>query len=115
MNAQRTDNDSPRRGKPGGTGEGVTTLEARPEEKPAAAPPPAETAPPPRKGFGRIFFLLLAAILAVLLYRYWGFWESLPLFKGAQQTAEAPPPPKVTVAKPIVRELIEKFANPLLG
>jgi RND family efflux transporter MFP subunit len=87
----------------------VTTLEARPEEKPASTQPSGERAPAPRssRGFGRIFFLLLAAVLAVLLYRYWGFWENLPFFKGAQQTAEAPPPPKVTVAKPLIRELVE--------
>jgi RND family efflux transporter MFP subunit len=109
MNAQRTNNDSPRRGKSAGDGDDVTTLEVRPAEQPVppseaeSAPPPA----PPRRGYGRIFFLLLAAILAVLLYRYWGFWENLPFFKGAQQTAAAPPPPKVTVAKPLIRELIE--------
>ena len=109
MNAQRNDNSGPRRGKSAETGEDVTTLEKRPDEKPVTAPPPseAEPAPPPRRGFGRIFFLLLAAGLAALLYYYWGFWEKLPFFQGAQQTAAAPPPPKVTVAKPLIRELVE--------
>jgi hypothetical protein len=109
MNAQRNDNDGPRRGKSAETGEDVTTLESRPDDRPVTVPPPSEAAPapPPRKGFGRIFFLLLAAGLAGLLYYYWGFWEKLPFFQGAQQTAAAPPPPKVTVAKPLIRELIE--------
>jgi RND family efflux transporter MFP subunit len=113
MNAQRNENDPPRRGKGTGPGGEVTTLEARPDDGEApAAPDEAETPPPtpPRRsgrGFGRIFFLLLAVGLAVLLYRYWGFWETLPYFKSAQQTAAAPPPPKVTVAKPLIRELVE--------
>ena len=105
MNAQRNDNGGPRRGKSTETGEDVTTLESRPDEKPVAAPPPSEDEPAPRSrgGFGRIFFLLLAAVLAGLLYYNWGFWEKLPFFQGAQQTAAAPRPPKVTVAKQIGR------------
>jgi len=52
MNAQRNDNSGPRRGKSAETGEDVTTLEKRPDEKPVTAPPPseAEPAPPPRRG-----------------------------------------------------------------
>jgi RND family efflux transporter MFP subunit len=111
MNAQRNETNGPRRG---GGGDDTATLppEARkrpiPDEAPAApSPEPREATQRPRKGVGRVIFLLLAACLAVLLYRYWGFWEKLPLFQGQQTTAAAPQPPTVTVAKPIIRELIE--------
>src|SRR5215470_4861817 len=113
MNAQRIDKGTPH---PEGGGDGTTTLPPEARVRPApgetpAVPPPREApeAPPHRhKGFGRAIFLLLAVALAVLLYRYWGFWEHLPFGPGAQQTtAAAPPPPTVTVAKPIIRELVE--------
>ena len=52
-------------------------------------------------------FLLLAAALAILLYRYWGVWEQWGFFQSTQTAPAAPPPPAVTVAKPIVREMIE--------
>jgi RND family efflux transporter MFP subunit len=110
MNAQRNENGSPRRGKPVETGEDQAAPEPRPDDKPAPAPPSRadETPTRSRKGVGRVIFLLLAAGLAVLLYRYWGFWEHLPFWQGGQQTAAAaPPPPTVTVAKPIIRELVE--------
>jgi len=84
-------------------------LKQKPDETPVPPSPSRTDAPPPRprKGVGRVIFLLLAACLAVLLYRYWGFWEKLPFFQGQQTTAAALPPPTVTVAKPIIRELIE--------
>jgi len=84
-------------------------LKQKPDETPAPPSPSRTDAPPPRprKGVGRVIFLLLAACLAVLLNRYWGFWEKLPFFQGQQTTAAAPSPPTVTVAKPIIRELIE--------
>lgn len=104
MNAQRNDNDTPRRE---GGGDGTTTLP--PEAKKQPAPEVREAAPPPRprKGVGRVIFLLLAAALAILLYRYWGIWEQWGFFQSTQTAPAAPPPPAVTVAKPIVREMIE--------
>ena len=98
MNAQRNDND----GKPS---------QAETSEGPTPGAPPPQTIEPapkrPRKGLGRLLFLLLAVGAAVLLYNYWGIWEEWGLFKTAQTAPAAPPPPKVTVAKPIVRELVE--------
>ena len=98
MNAQRNDND----GKP---------RQAETSEGPTPGAPPPQTIEPapkrPRKGLGRLLFLLLAVGAAVLLYRYWGIWEQWGLFQTAQTAPAAPQPPKVTVAKPIVRELIE--------
>jgi RND family efflux transporter MFP subunit len=107
MNAQRNDGGAPRRGGP--VGEAVPVKEDERVDAPVTPPPPeTKAAPQPRKGVGRAIFLLLAAGLAVLLYRYWGFWEHLPLWPANQQTtAAAPPPPAVTVAKPIIRELVE--------
>jgi len=104
MNAQRNDNDTPRRE---GGGDGTTTLP--PEAKKQPAPEVREAAPPPRprKGVGRVIFLLLAAALAILLYRYWGIWEQWGFFQSTQTAPAAPLPPAVTVAKPIVREMIE--------
>lgn len=63
---------------------------------------PAATAPARRGGsFGRIVLVLLAVAAAALLYRYWGFWQSAP------QAQAEPPPPSVTVAKPLVKEMEE--------
>jgi RND family efflux transporter MFP subunit len=110
MNAQRNENGSPRRGKPVEIGEDQAAPEPRSSDKPAESSPSStgESAPRSRKGVARVLILLLAAGLAVLLYRYWGFWEHLPFWQGGQQTgAAAPPPPTVTVAKPIIRELVE--------
>ena len=107
MNAQRNDGGAPRRGGP--VGEAVPVKEDERVDAPVTPPPPeTKAAPQPRKGVGRAIFLLLAAGLAVLLYRYWGFWEHLPFWPANQQTTSAaPPPPAVTVAKPIIRELVE--------
>ena len=49
----------------------------------------------------RLVLLLLIMLLAGLGYRYWGFWQSGPT------QATAPPPPTVTVAKPLVKEMEE--------
>jgi RND family efflux transporter MFP subunit len=57
-----------------------------------------------RQGMGggtRAVLLLLILVLAGLGYRYWGFWQSGPT------EATAPPPPAVTVAKPLVKEMQE--------
>ncbi len=102
MNAQRNDNDKP---SSEGGGDGTTTLPPKAKERPA--PEVREPEPTRRKGVGRVIFLLLAVALAVLLYRYWGIWEQWGFFKPSETSAAAPPPPKVTVAKPIIRELIE--------
>ena len=49
----------------------------------------------------RLVLLLLIIALAGLGYRYWGFWQ------GGPTEATAPPPPAVTVAKPLVKEMQE--------
>src|SRR5262249_40945812 len=95
MNAQRNETRE-------GGGDGTTTA-LPPEAKKQPAPEVREA----RKGVGRVIFLLLAAALAVLLYRYWGIWEQWGFFQSTQTAPTAPPPPAVTVAKPIVREMIE--------
>ncbi len=64
------------------------------------APPPSETLPS-RRGGARVIFLLLAIGVAALLYRFWGFWQTEP------QAEAAPPPPAVTVATPLVKEMEE--------
>ena len=102
MNAQRTENDTARRA---GGGDETTTLPSEAKERPS--PDVREAAPRPRKGVGRVIFLLLAAALAVLLNRYWGIWEQWGFFQASQTGPAAPPPPKVTVAKPIVRDMVE--------
>jgi RND family efflux transporter MFP subunit len=109
MSAQRNESGSPRRGKPVETGEDRAAPQPRPSDKLAESSPSSTSvsAPRSRKGVARVLLLLLAAGLAVLLYRYWGFWEHLPFWQGGQQTAAALPPPKVTVAKPLIREMIE--------
>jgi RND family efflux transporter MFP subunit len=102
MNAQRNENGTPSRE---GGGDGTTTLP--PEAKKQPTPEVREAAPRPRKGVGRAIFLLLAAALAILLYRYWGIWEQWGFFQSTQTAPAAAAPPAVTVAKPIVREMIE--------
>jgi RND family efflux transporter MFP subunit len=67
-----------------------------------AAPPPAVAAPARRGGaFARVILVLLVIAAAALIYRYWGFWQAEP------ETQAAPPPPAVTVAKPLVKEMEE--------
>ncbi len=68
---------------------------------------PSRTSPAPvaatKRGggaFARVVLLLLAVAAAALLYRYWGFWQTEP-------EAQAAPPPAVTVAKPLVKEMEE--------
>lgn len=103
MNAQRTENDRARRD---GGGEGTVGLapEAEARPKPEA---PAKARTGARKGLIWLLLLLLAAGAAFALYRYWGFWQQWGLFQTSQQAASAPPPPAVTVAKPLIRELVE--------
>jgi RND family efflux transporter MFP subunit len=63
--------------------------------------PNGEVRRPSRRGATvRLFLLLLLLIAAGALYRYWGFWET------EQQQAQ-PPAPEVTVATPLIRELID--------
>jgi multidrug efflux pump subunit AcrA (membrane-fusion protein) len=71
------------------------------EAAPSRTAPPATEAPPRARGAARVIFLLLAIAAAALLYRFWGFWQTEP------QTEAAPPPPTVTVAKPLVKEMEE--------
>jgi RND family efflux transporter MFP subunit len=75
-----------------------------PVEKPTLDPKrPAPEAPPShaRSLAKRLFVLLLVIAAAALLYRYWGFWQ------GEQAGPAAPPPPAVTVSKPLIREIQE--------
>jgi len=64
-----------------------------------------ETPVPQGSGMGRAFtrivLLLLAIAAAAVLYRNWGFWEA------RQEAQPEAPPPAVTVAKPLVREMEE--------
>lgn len=72
-----------------------------------AAPEPGtepEAAPERRSRAGSTVALLVIVLTLIaggLAYRYWGLWQS------PQQAAAAPPPPEVTVAEPIVREIME--------
>jgi RND family efflux transporter MFP subunit len=100
MNAQRNESRE-------GGGDGTTTTLPPEAKKKQPTPESREAAPRTRKGVGRVIFLLLAAALAVLLYRYWGIWEQWGFFQSTQTAPAAAPPPAVTVAKPIVREMIE--------
>src|SRR5437773_1967561 len=74
-----------------------------PVGKPAVEPArPAREAPSHTRGLAkRLFALLLVIALAALLYHYWGFW------KGEQGAQTAPPPPAVTVSKPLVKDMQE--------
>ena len=87
------------------TADGETALKEReaPSRKPTVEPrAPAREAPSATRGLAkRLFLLLLAVAVAALLYQYWGFW------KGEQAAQTAPPPPAVTVSKPLVREMQE--------
>jgi RND family efflux transporter MFP subunit len=108
MNAQRSDNGSPRREGPADS-DGATASDA-PVAGAQANSPVAEgsgTAPRRGKGARSVVLLLLLAAAAGLLYYYWGFWQHLPFWQTSQQAAAAPPSPAVTVANPITRELIE--------
>ena len=86
---------------------GDTIALERPEapvEEPIVEPKrPAPEAPPPHtRGLAkRLFVLLLVVAAAALLYRYWGFWQGQPT------SPAAPPPPAVTVSKPLIREIQE--------
>jgi len=72
-----------------------------PTRTPSTKPAPAEETRPARGGGTRLFLLLLVIAVAALGYRYWGFWQS------EQTAASAPPPPAVTVAKPLIRGMRE--------
>lgn len=98
MNARRNDNGNPRRAE---TGEGPTPDAPPPLQKSEAAPRRS------RKGVRWLLLILLAAAVAALAYRYWGFWQHLPFGQTSQPAPAAPPPPAVTVANPVTRELIE--------
>ncbi len=76
-------------------------------ETPVEPGPPAPAQPRKRGWLGWLIVLLLAAGAAFALYRYWGFWEQWGLFKTTTEATAAPPPPAVTVAKPLIRELVE--------
>ena len=76
---------------------------AEPVDKPAVQPkrPAPEKEARTRGVAKRLILLLLIIAAAALLYRYWGFWH------GEQAGPAAPPPPAVTVSKPLVRDIQE--------
>jgi len=76
---------------------------AEPVDKPAVQPkrPAPEKEARTRGVAKRLILLLLVIAAAALLYRYWGFWQ------GEQAGPAAPPPPAVTVSKPLVRDIQE--------
>ena len=75
---------------------------ARKGEDSALRTSPAPVVATKRGGtFGSVLLLLLAIAAAAVLYRYWGFWQTEP------EAQAAPPPPAVTVAKPLVKEMEE--------
>lgn len=81
--------------------EAKTVKGEAPSREPATAPP-GETGPAWQSNRGARLVVLLAVIAAAALgYRYWGFWQS------EQVAPAAPPPPTVTVAQPLVREMRE--------
>ena len=83
--------------------EAATDLKTRdaPTRKPEPAPAPVATPSRGRGAVKRVLLLLAVCVAAALLYHYWGFW------KGNQAAQTAPPPPAVTVAKPLVKEMQE--------
>jgi len=105
MNAQRNGGDDARRGDKGVTDDDTPVVTPDPDTAEDSAAPSSETRR--SRGVGRIVFLLIAAGLAGLFYYYWGFWEQWGWFQSAKTEQAAPPPPAVTVATPISRELIE--------
>jgi RND family efflux transporter MFP subunit len=85
------------------TEESATDLKAQeaPARTPEAAPPADVPARRPGGGLRRVLLLFLAVGAAALLYHYWGFW------RGEQGAGNAPPPPQVTVSKPLIKEMRE--------
>lgn len=83
--------------------EAATDLKTRdaPTRKPEPAPAPVATPSRGRGAVKRVLLLLAVCVAAALLYHYWGFW------KGNQAAQTAPPPPTVTVAKPLIRNMQE--------
>ena len=92
MIEKRTRNGNARRDR---RGDGDEVSPAEPATDRSAAPKLA------RRGGTLLVLLLLAAAAAALGYRYWGFWQT------SETAPAAPPPPTVTVAKPMVKELVE--------
>ena len=98
MTEKRNRNGTSRRG--GEDGEISEAQDEAPSVEPASRP--EEVAPRRgRRGGTTLLLLLLAVAAAALGYRYWGFWQT------SQPAPSAPPPPTVTVAKPLVKELVE--------
>jgi multidrug efflux pump subunit AcrA (membrane-fusion protein) len=114
MMQQRTESDSARRGKRRAQPENPETdVQAEeterskaeaPASKPARTPqsPDGASQATPAKRGGRLLLIVLAVIaVAAIGYRY------MVAPQGEQTQAAAPPPPTVTVAKPVVREMRE--------
>lgn len=71
------------------------------DEPELSAEPDDASSAPARKGGTAIFALILLALIGGgALYHYWGFWK-------APQTRTGFPPPPVTIAKPLVRDIIQ--------
>jgi RND family efflux transporter MFP subunit len=82
----------------GGKGRGRTDNKDDRDEKPASEAQGASSG----RAFARIALILLAVAAAAFLYRSWGFWETVQ-----EETQAEAPPPAVTVAKPLIREMEE--------